>query len=126
MNERKKVPSVEGATTRWPSTSTVDPAPQPVGVVDPLASGQGRVEQRHRLVAGVGDRVVIVEVDVRGGLLRVAVRDGGRGGIGPARGSGLLGLKDRVEAIGGSISPQSPQGKGATLIAELPFHDWTA
>lgn len=64
---------------------------------------------------------VQVGVDVRGGLLRVAVRDDGRGGADPARGSGLPGLKDRVEAIGGSISLQSPYGKGTTLIAELPL-----
>jgi signal transduction histidine kinase len=69
---------------------------------------------------------VQVGVDVRGGLLRVAVSDDGRGGADPARGSGLLGLKDRVEAIGGSLSLQSPRGKGTTLIAELPFEDRTA
>jgi signal transduction histidine kinase len=69
---------------------------------------------------------VQVGVDVRDGMLRVAVRDDGRGGADPARGSGLLGLKDRVEAIGGSISLQSPPGKGTTLIAELPFDDRTA
>ncbi|HEY2958974.1 MAG TPA: GAF domain-containing protein [Actinomycetota bacterium] len=69
---------------------------------------------------------VKVGVDLRGGLLRVAVSDDGRGGADPARGSGLLGLKDRVEAIGGSLSLQSPRGKGTTLIAELPFDDRTA
>jgi signal transduction histidine kinase len=54
---------------------------------------------------------VQVSVDVRDGLLRVVVRDDGVGGADPARGSGLLGLKDRLEAIGGSISLQSPHGK---------------
>ena len=39
----------------------------------------------------------------------------------PARGSGLLGLKDRAEAIGGTISLESRQGVGTTLIAELPL-----
>jgi len=68
---------------------------------------------------------VQVSVDVRDGLLRVVVRDDGVGGADPARGSGLLGLKDRLEAIGGSISLQSPQGKGTTLIAELPLDDRT-
>jgi signal transduction histidine kinase len=68
---------------------------------------------------------VQVSVDVPGGLLRVAVRDDGLGGADPARGSGLLGLKDRAEAIGGSISLQSPHGKGTTLIAELPLDDRT-
>jgi signal transduction histidine kinase len=66
---------------------------------------------------------VQVRVDVRDGMLRVAVRDDGLGGADPAHGSGLLGLKDRVEAIGGSISLQSPHGRGTTLIAELPLDD---
>jgi signal transduction histidine kinase len=68
---------------------------------------------------------VQVSVDVRDGSLRVAVRDDGLGGADPARGSGLLGLKDRVEAIGGSISLQSPHNQGTTLIAELPLGDGT-
>jgi signal transduction histidine kinase len=68
---------------------------------------------------------VQVSVDVREGSLWVAVRDDGLGGADPTRGSGLLGLKDRVEAIGGSISLQSPHNQGTTLIAELPLGDQT-
>jgi signal transduction histidine kinase len=68
---------------------------------------------------------VQVSVDVREGSLWVAVRDDGLGGADPARGSGLLGLKDRVEAMGGSISLQSPHNQGTTLIAELPLGDRT-
>ena len=51
--------------------------------------------------------------------LRVAVRDDG--GADPARGSGLLGLKDRAEAIGGTISLRSPHGAGTSLQVELPL-----
>jgi signal transduction histidine kinase len=68
---------------------------------------------------------VQVSVDVRGGLLCVAVRDDGVGGADPTRGSGLIGLKDRAEAIGGSMSLQSPHGTGTTLIAELPLGNQT-
>jgi signal transduction histidine kinase len=72
-------------------------------------------------------RASVVHVVVEAGdrFLRVAVRDDGVGGADPARGSGLLGLQDRAEAIGGSISLQSPHGKGTTLIAELPLDDRT-
>ncbi len=66
--------------------------------------------------------IVHVSVDARNGVLNVAVRDDGLGGADPNRGSGLLGLKDRAEAIGGTISLQSPHAKGTTLIAELPLH----
>jgi signal transduction histidine kinase len=54
----------------------------------------------------------------------VSVRDDGEGGADPARGTGLLGLKDRAEAIGGALSLQSPPGAGTALNVELPLdHD---
>ncbi|HET6944352.1 MAG TPA: histidine kinase, partial [Gaiellaceae bacterium] len=62
-----------------------------------------------------------VAVDVRDSVLRVSVRDGGVGGADPARGSGLLGLKDRAEAIGGTLSIQSKHGAGTVLHVELPL-----
>jgi signal transduction histidine kinase len=39
------------------------------------------------------------------------------------RGSGLIGLKDRVEALGGTISLHSPLGAGTSVDVELPFDD---
>ena len=63
--------------------------------------------------------LVRVEVETRDGMLRVSVRDDGVGGADPAGGSGLLGLKDRAEAIGGRISLESPPGAGTTLVVEL-------
>jgi len=68
---------------------------------------------------------VSVAVEVHGSVLRVVVRDDGDGGADPNRGSGLLGLKDRAEAIGGRISVVSPHGVGTTLTAELPLDDET-
>jgi signal transduction histidine kinase len=67
--------------------------------------------------------VVHVEVEVIGGALRISVRDDGVGGADPARGSGLVGLKDRVEALGGRISVQSPSGEGTTVDVGLPLDD---
>jgi signal transduction histidine kinase len=55
----------------------------------------------------------------------VEVRDEGRGGADPARGSGLLGLKDRVEAIGGTMRLTSPPGAGTSLFVELPLVNQT-
>jgi signal transduction histidine kinase len=65
--------------------------------------------------------VVHVDAEAVEGALRLCVRDDGAGGADPARGSGLVGLKDRVEALGGSIAVQSPVGAGTTLHAELPL-----
>jgi signal transduction histidine kinase len=68
-----------------------------------------------------GPSVVDVAVEVQERLLRVSVRDDGRGGADPTRGSGLLGLKDRAEAIGGTMSLQSPRGAGTSLQIGLPL-----
>jgi signal transduction histidine kinase len=65
--------------------------------------------------------VVHVDVDATHSAVRLAVRDDGVGGAGPARGSGLLGLYDRVEAAGGTITIHSPIGEGTELLVELPL-----
>jgi signal transduction histidine kinase len=65
--------------------------------------------------------VVCVAVEARDRVLRVAVCDDGIGGADPALGSGLLGLEDRAEAIGGTISLQSRPGAGTSLHVELPL-----
>jgi len=67
--------------------------------------------------------VVQVAVEVSGRMLRVSVRDDGYGGADPAGGSGLLGLKDRVEANAGTLSLQSPPDAGTSLQVELPIDD---
>jgi signal transduction histidine kinase len=50
----------------------------------------------------------------------LAIRDNGIGGADPARGSGLAGLADRVEALDGTIKIVSPAGDGTELLIELP------
>ncbi len=64
---------------------------------------------------------VSVRAEVTGEVLVVIVRDDGTGGADPSRGTGLVGLKDRVEALGGRLLIESPQRKGTTLRAELPL-----
>jgi signal transduction histidine kinase len=63
---------------------------------------------------------VSVSVDSRNGLALVEVCDDGVGGADPVRGSGLRGLADRVEALGGTLSLESPPGEGTRLRAEIP------
>ena len=53
--------------------------------------------------------------------LLLSVRDDGVGGADAARGSGLVGLTDRVEALGGSIRVSSQPGKGTQIAVELPL-----
>jgi signal transduction histidine kinase len=64
--------------------------------------------------------VVHVGVEAQAHVLTVCVADDGVGGAEPSHGSGLLGLKDRAEAIGGTMSLQSPRGGGTSLQIELP------
>jgi signal transduction histidine kinase len=64
--------------------------------------------------------VVQVELHAHDAMVRVAIRDDGAGGADPARGSGLVGLSDRVEALGGTLKVTSPAGGGTTLLIEIP------
>jgi signal transduction histidine kinase len=52
---------------------------------------------------------------------RIEVRDDGVGGAAVGQGSGLRGLADRVEALGGHLTIESPRGAGTTLIGDLPL-----
>jgi signal transduction histidine kinase len=64
---------------------------------------------------------VDVQVHTDEGVLHVRVRDDGHGGADLTRGSGLIGLKDRVEALGGRISLHSPPDAGTTMEMALPL-----
>ncbi|WTX20113.1 PAS domain S-box protein [Streptomyces sp. NBC_00005] len=65
--------------------------------------------------------VVGVEAEIRDDVLELTIRDDGTGGAEPGRGSGLIGLIDRVEAIGGKLDVSSPRGRGTTLHVRLPL-----
>jgi signal transduction histidine kinase len=60
------------------------------------------------------------------GVLRLQITDDGRGGADPSGGSGLLGLRDRAEAAGGTLYVVSPPGRGTTVTAALPIAELEA
>jgi signal transduction histidine kinase len=62
-----------------------------------------------------------VSLERRHGNLLLSVRDDGVGGADAARGSGIVGLNDRVEALGGRFALESPPGRGTTISVELPI-----
>jgi signal transduction histidine kinase len=66
-------------------------------------------------------RSATVAIARRDGSLSVTVSDDGIGGADPEHGSGLLGLGDRVAAVGGSFRVESPPGVGTRVVAEIPF-----
>jgi signal transduction histidine kinase len=78
-------------------------------------------------LANVAKHALATTVDVtlseEGGWLRIAIRDDGVGGADPERGTGLQGLRDRVEAMGGRLSIDSQPGQGTRLVALLPLSD---
>ncbi len=75
-------------------------------------------------LANVAKHAGASEVSVRAvrqnGSLVLSVQDDGRGGALPAAGSGLAGMSDRVAALGGTLSVESPSGRGTMVTAELP------
>jgi len=64
--------------------------------------------------------VVHVELHAHDAMVRVAIHDDGVGGADPARGSGLTGLSDRIEAVGGTFEVTSPASSGTMLLIEIP------
>ena len=64
--------------------------------------------------------VIDMRVDGCDGALILSISDDGVGGADPSRGSGIIGLKDRAEALGGTISVLSPPGHGTALHVHLP------
>ncbi|MGB6453341.1 MAG: CHASE3 domain-containing protein [Streptosporangiaceae bacterium] len=65
--------------------------------------------------------VVDVDVGVADNVLRLVVSDDGAGGADMSRGSGLIGLSDRVETVGGTIDITSPPAHGTTLRVTIPL-----
>jgi PAS domain S-box-containing protein len=66
---------------------------------------------------------VRVAVEACDGVLELSIRDDGSGGADSTRGSGLIGLTDRVDALGGTLEVVSPVGQGTTLLITLPLDE---
>jgi signal transduction histidine kinase len=93
--------------------------PQRVEVTTYYLVAEAMTNAVKHSAATVLDVSVTLDGD-RDGLLTVQVRDDGRGGASVTRGSGLVGLKDRVEAVGGQFGLVSTPGKGTVVTAKLP------
>jgi signal transduction histidine kinase len=64
---------------------------------------------------------VQVSVDVDGANLRLSIQDDGIGGADTRRGSGLIGLIDRVQALGGQMDISSHPARETSLVVEIPL-----
>jgi signal transduction histidine kinase len=67
--------------------------------------------------------VAHVDLAQEDAILRIAIRDDGVGGADPGQGSGLIGLRDRVEVLGGKIEIVSPVGGGTSLLVRIPIEN---
>ncbi len=65
--------------------------------------------------------VLRVDAGAKNGVVRLSISDNGVGGANPAGGSGLVGLKDRIEALGGELRISSAPGEGTELAATIPI-----
>jgi signal transduction histidine kinase len=65
--------------------------------------------------------LVQVSLQAENGALVAAINDDGVGGADPEQGSGLVGLRDRVESIGGTLQIDSREGRGTLLTARIPI-----
>jgi signal transduction histidine kinase len=110
--------------------SLVEQAPGSVEVVAPVPQLPADVEAVAYFVcsealANIAKHAsasrVSVSVTTGGARVRVAIEDDGLGGADPARGTGLKGLADRVEALGGTLQVESEAGVGTRLAAEIPL-----
>jgi signal transduction histidine kinase/uncharacterized protein YhfF len=81
-------------------------------------------EALSNAVKHAGASEVSVRVERRGPVLRAEVADDGAGGAHEGGGSGLRGLHDRVEALGGRLEVESPPGAGTRLRASIPLAPW--
>ena len=94
-----------------------DRLPEPVEVAAYFVVSEALANAAKHAHASVAQ----VEARARDGLLRLSVHDDGVGGAVPGGGSGLVGLADRVEALGGTIQVHSPAGHGTRLQIDLPI-----
>jgi signal transduction histidine kinase len=63
---------------------------------------------------------VNIDLTLEHATLKLRINDDGVGGADPTRGSGLFGLKDRIESLGGTIRVISPTGGGTSLLVDVP------
>jgi signal transduction histidine kinase len=91
--------------------------PDPIELAAYYVVAEALTNTAKHAAASVVD--VLAETDE--GMLRVRIRDDGRGGADFTRGTGLLGLADRVDALGGRLSLHSPPGAGTTMQVALPL-----
>jgi signal transduction histidine kinase len=124
LSDRGLGPALEALATRAPVPVEVSGVPaEPVGPAVEAAAYFVTAEALTNVAKYAHATEAAVELSLAEGRLRVLVRDDGVGGADLERGTGLRGLRDRVDALDGSFSVESPCGEGTTVTVELPVRD---
>jgi signal transduction histidine kinase len=120
LSEKGLAPALRALARRAPVPVELDlragrlPGPVEVAAYYAVSEALANAAKHARASA------VQVQLGADDAMVRLAVRDDGIGGADPARGSGLTGLRDRIEARGGTLHITSPPGGGTTLLIQIP------
>lgn len=120
LTERGLAAAVDSLAERSPIRIRADITPQRLPAETEVAAYFLVAETVTNAVKHAGATEVHVEAALDQGDLSVTIVDDGHGGADPRRGTGLQGLIDRVVAVGGTLSIDSPPGGGTTLRARIP------
>jgi signal transduction histidine kinase/uncharacterized protein YhfF len=125
LSERGLGPALEGLAQASPLDVRLGPLPER-RLPDPVELTVFYVvaEGLTNAVKYAQARSVRVGVELTATAVVAHVADDGRGGASPEDGTGLLGLGDRLRALGGTLEVESPLGAGTTLTASIPLAPW--
>jgi signal transduction histidine kinase len=121
LSDRGLGPAIEALATRTPLPMRIEleldeRLPEPVEAAAYYVVAEALTNAAKHAQASE----VVVRIEREDGFARIEVADDGVGGAGTGPGSGLRGLADRVEALGGRLVLDSPAGEGTTVRAEIP------
>jgi signal transduction histidine kinase len=118
LSERGLVPALEALASRSPVPVTVHST---LEKRLPEAPEVALYFVAAEALANVAKYASATQVEIHVGAGTIAISDDGIGGASPDGGSGLRGLADRVEALGGRLRVESPPGVGTTVRARVPI-----
>ena len=122
LSERGLGPALEALAARAPVPTTVDGVPsQRLPAAVEAACYFVTAESLTNVAKYAGAMSASIHLAVEHGRVRLTVRDDGAGGADLNSGTGLRGLRDRVDALDGHLAVDSPPGLGTTVIAEIPI-----
>jgi signal transduction histidine kinase len=122
LTERGLTPALQSIATRAPFKVEINGVPhERLPAVIEAAIYYVAAESLTNAAKHAGATEAQVELSTTDDTVAVEIRDNGRGGANLADGSGIRGLADRVEALGGRLEVHSPVGAGTVVKAELPL-----